>query len=196
MKRHPVCSTLLWFLVERGGGVSSFCCPPSRSRGGVTKTSTFFLLAPPRQKIVQPTFQRGYSSAAFSPFSSNNVDNETQHPLSIRSKMRQITGFSLTALRATIRGITGISMSGVVSNTIRRVLDVLRPGIRWVIQPLLILYYAPILILRYYVVGPTQQYVEDSRSGHQKLVDGWRKAVKIAEKAHADGYWPVHLNGE
>jgi hypothetical protein len=116
--------------------------------------------------------------------------------LSIRSKMRQITGFSLTALRATIRGITGISMSGVVSNTIRRVLDVLRPGIRWVIQPLLILYYAPILILRYYVVGPTQQYVEDSRSGHQKLVDGWRKAVKIAEKAHADGYWPVHLNGE
>ena len=38
--------------------------------------------------------------------------------------------------------------------------------------------------------------MEDSRKGHEKLVDGWRKAVAVAEKAHADGYWPVHLNGE
>ena len=58
------------------------------------------------------------------------------------------------------------------------------------------MYYVPILIVRYYVVGPSQQYVEDSRKGHEKLVDGWRKAVEAAEKAHADGYWPVHLNGE
>ena len=58
------------------------------------------------------------------------------------------------------------------------------------------MYYVPILIVRYYVIGPSQQYVEDSRKGHEKLVDGWRKAVEAAEKAHADGYWPVHLNGE
>lgn len=38
--------------------------------------------------------------------------------------------------------------------------------------------------------------MNDSRRGHEKLVDGWRKAVEIAERAHADGYWPVHLNGE
>lgn len=38
--------------------------------------------------------------------------------------------------------------------------------------------------------------MNDSRRGHEKLVDGWRKAVEIAERAHTDGYWPVHLNGE
>lgn len=52
------------------------------------------------------------------------------------------------------------------------------------------------MVLRYYLIGPSQKYVEDSRKGHEKLVDGWRKAVEAAEKAHADGYWPVHLNGE
>ena len=125
--------------------------------------------------------------------SSSGVQSDTQ---STRSKLRQITGFSLTAFRATIRGITGISLSEVVSNTIRTILGVLRPGFRWVLQPLLIAYYVPILIVRYYLIGPSQKYVEDSRKGHEKLVDGWRKAVEAAEKAHADGYWPVHLNGE
>lgn len=38
--------------------------------------------------------------------------------------------------------------------------------------------------------------MNDSRRGHEKLVDGWRKAVEIAERAHADGYWPVHLNDD
>jgi len=132
--------------------------------------------------------------SAFS-LSSSDVENEAQ-PLSTRSKLRQITGFSLTAFRATIRGITGISLSGVISNTIRRILGVLRPGFRWILQPLLIAYYVPILVVRYYLVGPSQQYVEDSRKGHEKLVDGWRKAVAVAEKAHADGYWPVHLNDD
>ena len=116
--------------------------------------------------------------------------------LSTRSKLRQLTGFSLTAFRATLRGITGISLSGILSNTIKSILDIFRPGMRWVIQPLLILYYVPILFVRYYFIGPSEQYVNDSRRGHEKLVDGWRKAVEIAERAHADGYWPVHLNGE
>jgi len=52
------------------------------------------------------------------------------------------------------------------------------------------------MVLRYYLIGPSQKYVEDSRKGHEKLVDGWRKAVEAAEKAHADGYWPVHLNDD
>ncbi len=46
------------------------------------------------------------------------------------------------------------------------------------------------------MVGPSKQYVEESRQGHEKLIEGWRKAVQAAEKANSDKYWPVHLNGE
>eukprot|EP00574_Skeletonema_japonicum_P006751 CAMPEP_0201717110 /NCGR_PEP_ID=MMETSP0593-20130828/2927_1 /ASSEMBLY_ACC=CAM_ASM_000672 /TAXON_ID=267983 /ORGANISM="Skeletonema japonicum, Strain CCMP2506" /LENGTH=225 /DNA_ID=CAMNT_0048207077 /DNA_START=13 /DNA_END=690 /DNA_ORIENTATION=+ len=185
---------LCWFLfVER---VSSFCPgsaiskPPSLRH---VAQSTPGLLVTHRQLNKFPTTKL-YSSTAFSLSSSSDiVENDAQ---STRSKLRQITGFSLTAFRATIRGITGISLSGVISNTIRTILGVLRPGFRWILQPLLIIYYVPIMVLRYYLIGPSQKYVEDSRKGHEKLVDGWRKAVEAAEKAHADGYWPVHLNDD
>jgi len=202
MKRL-LCPNLLlcWFLfVER---VSSFCPgsaiskPPTLRLRHVTQSTPGLLVTPPLQdRLSTPKFPttKLYSSTAFSlSSSSGSVENDAH---STRSKLRQITGFSLTAFRATIRGVTGISLSQVISNTIRRILGVLRPGFRWILQPLLIVYYVPIMVVRYYLIGPSQQYVEDSRKGHEKLVDGWRKAVEAAEKAHADGYWPVHLNDD
>ncbi|KAL7494482.1 hypothetical protein ACHAWT_005373 [Skeletonema menzelii] len=198
MKRLLLPNSLLCWLflfVER---VGSFCPssgaiskPPALRR--LAQPAPGLLLTPPQDlpSIKLPTTKL-YSSTAFS-LSTSDIDNEAQ---STRSKLRQITGFSLTAFRATIRGITGISLSGVISNTIRTILGVLRPGFRWILQPLLIAYYVPILVVRYYLIGPSQKYVEDSRKGHEKLVDGWRKAVAVAEKAHADGYWPVHLNDD
>ena len=45
-------------------------------------------------------------------------------------------------------------------------------------------------------MGPSRAYVEESRRGHEVVVEGWRKAVEAAEAAQAGGYWPVHLNGE
>ncbi len=51
-------------------------------------------------------------------------------------------------------------------------------------------------MVRYWMVGPSKKYVEESRSGHEKLIEGWRKVVQAAEKAHSNDYWPVHLNGE
>lgn len=50
-------------------------------------------------------------------------------------------------------------------------------------------------MLRYYMVGPSNSYVEESRRGHERVVEGWRRAVEAAEKANEGGYWPVHLNG-
>jgi len=50
------------------------------------------------------------------------------------------------------------------------------------------------MIIRYYVVGPSRRYVDESRSGHERVVEGWRRAVEAAEKAQSGGYWPVHLN--
>ena len=123
--------------------------------------------------------------------SSSSSDDE-----STRSKLRQLTGFSLTALRATLRAATGISLSQTISGFFRRVLGIMTPGMRYFLQPLLILYYAPMLMIRYWMVGPSQEYVEESRKGHEKVVEGWRKAVEVAEKANKDGYWPVHVNGK
>ena len=57
------------------------------------------------------------------------------------------------------------------------------------------MYYAPMLIMRYWV-GPTREYREESHKGHEQLVEGWRRAVEAAEKAQSGGWWPVHLNGE
>lgn len=51
-------------------------------------------------------------------------------------------------------------------------------------------------MIRYWLVGPSRQYVEDSWNGHERIVEGWRKAVEAAERASADGYWPVHLNDD
>ena len=63
-------------------------------------------------------------------------------------------------------------------------------------QPFLIMYYAPLIFVRYWLLGPSQKYVEESRKGHEKLVEGWRKSVNAAEKADANGYWPVHVNDD
>lgn len=52
------------------------------------------------------------------------------------------------------------------------------------------------MMIRYYVVGPSRRYVDESRRGHERVVEGWRRAVEAAEKAQDGGYWPVHLNGE
>mmetsp|Transcript_22914 Transcript_22914/g.48299 ORF Transcript_22914/g.48299 Transcript_22914/m.48299 type:complete len:262 (-) Transcript_22914:131-916(-) len=136
-------------------------------------------------------------------------NNNEEQPSSPRSKLRQLTGFSLTAFRTTLRTatgfsltafrttlrtLTGISLSQTISGTMRRILEILHPGLRYFLQPLLIMYYAPLLMIRYWMVGPSQAYVEESRSGHEKVVEGWRRAVEVAEKANLGGYWPVHLN--
>lgn len=113
----------------------------------------------------------------------------------LRSTLRAATGFSLTTFRATLRAATGISLSGLISGSLRRILDILSPSLRYFMQPFLIVYYAPLLMVRYWLVGPSKQYVEESRKGHEKLIEGWRKAVQAAEKANSDRYWPVHLKG-
>ena len=113
-----------------------------------------------------------------------------------RSTIRSMTGFSLTALRTTLRLATGISLSGKLSEMLRYILEWFSPALRYFLQPLLVAYYVPLLILRYRVVGPTKTYDEEGRRYHEVVVDGWRRAVEAAERANAGGYWPVHLNGE
>lgn len=151
--------------------------------------------SPPERRRIVPA--PVYSSAAPSAGSSDDASKSPGFSLTaLRSTLRAATGFSLTAFRTTLRAATGISLSQTISGTIRAILDFLSPSLRYFMQPFLIMYYAPLLIIRFWMVGPSQQYVEESLKGHEKVVEGWRKAVEAAEKAHSDGYWPVHVNGE
>jgi len=134
-----------------------------------------FCPATSRSMIHRPatTYYRNTPSILHSSESSN--DN-----VSPRSKLRQLTGFSLTAIRSTLRVATGISLSQSISGILRRLLSILSPSLRYFLQPFLIMYYTPLMIIRYWVVGPSDQYVEDSRKSHEKVVDGWRRAVEAA----------------
>jgi hypothetical protein len=180
---------------------------PSVSAAALTRRhSALTLLKRARYSSSIHSIHRATSIA--SSYSVSSTDDVQQSP---RSKLRQLTGFSLTALRstlrtatgfslttfrATLRAATGISLSELISVSLRRILGILSPSLRYFLQPLLVMYYAPLLMVRYWMVGPSKQYVEESRKGHEKLIDGWRKAVQAAERANSDEYWPVHLNGE
>ena len=108
---------------------------------------------------------------------SSESSNDNVSP---RTKLRQLTGFSLTAIRSTLRAATGISLSQSISGILRRLLSILSPSLRYFLQPFLIMYYTPLMVIRYWVVGPSDEYVEDSRKSHEKVVDGWRRAVEAA----------------
>jgi hypothetical protein len=136
--------------------------------------------------------------------SSISTENRNQNPIrkvtglpltALRTTLRTATGFSLTTLRATLRAATGISLSQQLTTLISTLTGILPAGVRYFLQPFLIMYYAPMMIVRYYMVGPSNKYVEESQRGHERVVQGWRKAVEAAERAQEGGYWPVHLNG-
>ena len=141
---------------------------------------------------VDPT-RPGTLLQSSSEASDSVLDEETTKNV-LRARLRQLTGFSLTAFRATLRAATGMSLSGIITNTMRTVLEFLTPGMRYFLQPLLIMYYTPLVVMRYWVLGPSQSYVDESLKVHERVVSGWRRAVKAAEKAHEDGYWPVHVS--
>lgn len=115
----------------------------------------------------------------------------------IRSRLRQITGFSLTAFRATMRTATGISMTAVYASTLaftgqwirqtmKVILSILPAWARYFVQPILILYYLPLCTLRN-LTGPNR------RRGLEKphaLVDGWNEAVVTADN-EASALWEI-----
>jgi len=107
----------------------------------------------------------------------------------LRSTMRAATGFSLTALRTTVRAATGISITG----TMRAILSVFPTWFRYFLQPFLIMYYVPLLLLRG-LVGPTKTYKSEAKAAHEQLVANWSDAIKAAEAAQKGGYWPVHVD--
>lgn len=179
--------------INRGTSFSpaKFAARPPAAPPSCQSHSAIFDPRPVRPLVVVPL--RSTASADESPRS--KLRQLTGVSLTaLRTTLRKATGFSLTALRTTLRAATGISLSRTVSDLLRGVIGILHPALRYFLQPLLIAYYAPLLAIRYRMVGPSREYVEESRRGHERAVEGWRRAVEAAERANDGGYWPVHLN--
>jgi len=148
-------------------------------------------------------------------FASVDVDNDNGDNISLarrartmtmttnlRNRLRKVTGFSFTLFRATLRGITGISFTALYASSvavtglwIRKSMSILLgffpSGFRYFLQPFLVLYYTPLILLRT-VTGPTRKRAV---AKHETVVDVWKEAVLVAEKVvEKDGYSPVSVS--
>merc|ERR1711957_826391 len=56
------------------------------------------------------------------------------------------------------------------------------------------LYFTPVMVLKSLCDRP-KNYNEDL-AAHEKLVNGWKNAVKRAELVQNGEYWPVHVNAD
>ena len=132
------------------------------------------------------------------------VSSEVSFPRMIRNKLRQATGFSFTVFRATLRGITGISLSAIyagalaatglwIRQAMSAVLSVFPTSFRYFLQPFLVMYYTPLILIRSFA-SPTNR--KRAVKKHETVVEAWKEAVVVAEQTEKDGYWPVVVNDE
>lgn len=119
-----------------------------------------------------------------------------------RNRLRAATGFSFTVFRATLRGITGISLTTLYAGTlaatglwIRKamsaVLSLVPASFRYFLQPFLVIYYTPLILLRG-LTSPTAR--KRAVAKHNTVVEAWKEAVTLAEKTEKSGYWPVAVS--
>jgi hypothetical protein len=135
------------------------------------------------------------SSSDIDPSSLSSPDNDD----AVRNRVRKLTGVSLTALRATMRTATGISMTVIyvstkaatgawIRTTMKTILAPFPASFRYFVQPFLVLYYAPLFILRS-LTGPTHK---NAQKVHEEFLQSRRRAVETAHKRSS--YWPLHLD--
>lgn len=120
---------------------------------------------------------------------------------SVRDTARSLTGMSFTAIRATARAATGISLTAIYASTLaatslwirqtmKYILSVVPPPLRYFVQPFLVLYYAPLFWMRQ--VSRHNKRRKDQRGAHEALIEGWKQAVAQADETVS--YWPIHLS--
>ena len=119
--------------------------------------------------------------------------------VSLRNRLRRLTGFSLTALRATMRMATGVSLTVLYAGTIavsgawirqttKIILSILPSWARYFAQPFLVAYYVPWFVLRCMTAPNRNQ----GKQNHDAMLESWKQAVDTAD--HSSSYWPLHLN--
>ncbi len=125
-------------------------------------------------------------------------------PRAVRNRLRKATGFSFTVFRATLRGITGISLSALyagalaasglwIRKTMSTVLSAFPSGFRYFLQPFLVMYYTPLILLKS-LTSPTTR--KRAVAKHETVIEAYKEAVVVASKTEEDGYWPVVVNDE
>lgn len=109
----------------------------------------------------------------------------------IRNSVRAATGFSLTAVRASIRTATGLSLTASVKS-MSTVLSMFPTWFRYFIQPFLVLYYTPLMIIKS-LVGSTNK---EAFAAHENVVEGWKLAIERAELKTTElgKALPVHVD--
>mmetsp|Transcript_465 Transcript_465/g.511 ORF Transcript_465/g.511 Transcript_465/m.511 type:complete len:191 (+) Transcript_465:274-846(+) len=116
--------------------------------------------------------------------------------------VRQMTGFSLSAMRASIRATTGLSLTasrtalrlftGISATSIlKTIASVFPPWFRYFLQPLFIIYYTPLMVLKYFI-GSTKSEKEEAFAAHEKVIEGWKDAIRASEQAQEN--FALHVN--
>jgi hypothetical protein len=139
--------------------------------------------------------------------SSSSPDDNDDDGTRMRDSIRKLTGISLTALRATMRAATGISSTAIcasafaiyatalaasgvwIRNVMKTMLAPFPASVRFFLQFFLVLYYAPLYIIRN-LTGPTRK---NARKKREEFLEGWNDAVKAAEDKSIS--WPLDLGG-
>lgn len=152
----------------------------------------------PIQKVVKKVAPRAVSGQqssslfAFVYASANDDDEEAKGRFSaFRATMRKSTGISLTAIRATMRAATGVSLTamylsvfGFTSQWVRQsmkfVLSLFPPSFRYFLQPFLVLYYAPLFMLRTWT---SPQLRRERRDMTSALREDWNRSLQAADSA-------------
>jgi len=106
-----------------------------------------------------------------------------------RKSIRTTTGLSITATRTALRGLTGVS----VTASMKMLFGIFPPWFRYFLQPLFILYYTPLMITKYFI-GATKTSKEEAYATHEKIVEGWKDAIRAAEQAQES--WPLHVTDD
>mmetsp|Transcript_13730 Transcript_13730/g.20235 ORF Transcript_13730/g.20235 Transcript_13730/m.20235 type:complete len:196 (-) Transcript_13730:246-833(-) len=167
---------------------------------GTTTVAFVPLAAPyssPVESIVRKVAPRAVSDLQSSSLfafvhASANDDEEPKGRFSaVRATMRKSTGISLTAIRATMRAATGVSLTAMylsvfgftsqwVRESMKFVLSIFPPSFRYFLQPFLVLYYAPLFMLRTWT---SPQLRRERRDMTSALREDWDRSLQAADAA-------------
>ena len=120
----------------------------------------------------------------------------------LHDRLRQGTGFLLTALQTvgrTANDISHMAIYGIavaasglwIRKTTSIILAIFPAWFRYFLQPFLIAYYVPIFIIRG-LTGPTRRQAEANRAA---MKERWKDVIEFGKQTENSGYWPVQVTG-
>mmetsp|Transcript_26723 Transcript_26723/g.58588 ORF Transcript_26723/g.58588 Transcript_26723/m.58588 type:complete len:260 (+) Transcript_26723:182-961(+) len=191
---------------------SAFAFQQQRPSAVSASRSPLYITTPVSSKIKSNIYSKNDLSPLFVSAHFASGDQGTQSDEAtiatfahiLRNRLRKATGFSLTVFRRTLRGITGISLTTLYAGTlaatglwIRKimsmVLSIFPSSFRYFMQPFLVLYYTPLILLRT-LTSPTNR--KRALAKHETVVQAYKEAVTLAEETEKKGYWPVVVSDD